>query len=281
MRRLFLSSLVCAASLGWSQKMITVTASPSGMIPVHTALNHLTVIELPSRIEKVAAESNTFQVEWQDKTVYVYAQQTGAATNLLVWTKQGKVIYELLPPTSDVSQMDVSVETRLPAPLPAVSPRPPVEQIPADMLVRARIVEWAGSHKTPKHAPALLVRDVYREKDRLYLRYQVENNTTESLSIRAPRVVAAIAKTLPPSLASGRPVQIASDRGSGLVEQQSEEVLPLFAEESTPGSLAAGKTSLSVVGVELPAAVSHYALLVRLWVSVQNASSLEATVVVP
>lgn len=277
MRRVFF--LFCATSLCWSQKMLTVTATPGGMIPVHTAQGHLTVIELPSRIDKVAAESNTFQVEWQDKTVYVYAQQAGAATDLLVWTKQGKVIYELLPPTSDVSQMDVSVETRLPAPLPVVAPHP-TEQIPADMMVRARTVEWAGSHKKPKHEAALLVRDVYLERDRLYLRYQVQNNTAEALTVHSPRVVTEVAQSLPPSLATSQVLQIAPERAAGLVGHDGE-VLAVFAEESVPGPVPAGKTRLGVVGVQLPTAASRHPLLVRLWLPVQNASSLQATVVVP
>jgi hypothetical protein len=86
-----------------------VTATPGVMIPVHTAVGHLTVLDLDAPIEKVAAESNAFHVEWRGQTVFVYAGQPGVATNVFVWTKQGRVIYELLPATADIAQMDVSI----------------------------------------------------------------------------------------------------------------------------------------------------------------------------
>lgn len=279
MKRLFLISFFCATSL-WAQKMVTVTATPGAMIPVHTALRHLTVIELESPIEKVAAESDDFEVEWRDKTVFIYAQRIGPATNLFVWTKQGRVVYELLPPASHVSQMDVSLDTRQPAtPAPTLAPHS-AEQIPADMIVRARTVDWAGSHKLPKHEVHLLVRDIYREKDRLYLRYQVQNNTSELLTLGSPHVVAAPATALPSSLPAGRVLQIAPARAEALAGQGGED-LPVLAEESLAGSIAPGKTGLGIVGVRLPATSTRSAILVRLWFPVRNASPLLAAVVVP
>jgi hypothetical protein len=278
-KRFFLGGFFCAMSL-WAQKMVTVTATPGLMIPVHTAVRHLTVIELESPIEKVAAESDNFEIEWRDNTVFIYPQRAGAATNLFVWTKRGRVVYEVLPPGSDIGQMDVSLDTRLPAP-PAPATAPKVsEQIPADMIVRARTVDWAGSHKIPKHKACLLVRDAYREKDRLYLRYELQNNSAESLSLGPPRVTAAPVATLPSPLRVGRVLEIAPDRAAALAGQPGDD-LPVLVEESLPGSVAAGKTSVGIVGVRLPIASSGPALLVRLWLPVRNGSPLLAVVVVP
>ena len=278
MRRIFLVWL--SATCLWAQKMLTVTATPGAMIPVHTVVRHLTVIELESPIEKVAAESEAFQVEWRDKTVFVYAHETGPATNLFVWTKQGKVVYELLPPTTDISQLDISIETRLPAPpTPAVAARP-AEQIPADLMLRARAVEWTGSHKVSKHGASLRVRDIYREKDRLYLRYQVDNNSSDSLSFDSPRVAAVPAKTLPASLPAGKVVQIGLDR-TAAVSEQGGEVLPALVEADLPRSLNAGQSGVGIVGVRLsPGSASSPALLVRVWLPVRDEAPLLATVVV-
>jgi hypothetical protein len=274
----FFVIFVCATSL-WSQKMVTVTGTPGVLIPVHTALGHLTVIELEDRIENVAAESSAFQIEWRDKTVFVYAREGGRATNLFVWTKQGKAIYELLAPTPDLSQMDVAITTRMPAP-PAVIPPHPAEQIPADLMLHGRAVEWAG-HKMPKHHACLLVRDVYRQGGRLYLRYQVDNNSGDSLTFDSPRVAAVSATALPASLPAGKVVQLGADRATAL-QEQGENLLPVLVEESLPSPLAAGRSSLGIIGVRLPAASSPpSAVIVRLWLPIRNDSPLFATVVVP
>jgi hypothetical protein len=262
-----------------AQKMITVTASPGTMIPIHTVLRHLSVIELESHIEKVAAESEAFQIEWRDKTVFVYAHEAGPATNLFVWTKQGKIVYELLPPTTDLSQLDVSIETHLPSPPTPVVAARPAERIPADLMLRARAVEWAGSHKVPKHVASLVVRDVCREEDHLYLRYQVDNNSSDSLSFDAPRITAVPATTLPASLPAGKIVQIGLDRTMALGEQ-GVETLPVLVEADLPRTLSAGQSGVGIVGVRLsPGSASSTALLIRLWLPVRGEAPLVATVV--
>ena len=273
----------CAGSL-CAQKTATVTATPGIMIPVHTAVGHLTVLDLDAPIEEVAAESNAFHVEWRGRTLFVYAGQPGVATNVFVWTKRGRVIYELLPATADIAQMDVSIETRLPAPpvpAPAAAPRPAeAEQIPPDLMVRARTVEWSG-HKPPKNRTALLVRDVYRGKDRLYLRYEVRNHGSGYLHCDAPlRVTATPVTNLPSSVPRGRAVQLVPD-SPWAFRGQGGEALPVLAQESDSRSIAPGQTGLAITGVQLPEISARPPLLVQVLLSPRNALPLSATLVVP
>ncbi|MFL6446717.1 MAG: hypothetical protein ACJ746_03390 [Bryobacteraceae bacterium] len=55
------------------------------------------------------------------------------------------------------------------------------DPIPSDLLVRAQPVEWNA--KRPKHGSHLLISDVYRYQDSLFLRYEVRNNATVNLKV--------------------------------------------------------------------------------------------------
>ncbi|MGH9639904.1 MAG: hypothetical protein ACRD3Y_07580, partial [Bryobacteraceae bacterium] len=228
------------------------------------------------------AESSAFHIEWRDRTVFIYPAQPGRATNLFVWTKRGRVVYELLPAATSIGGMDVTVDTRLPAPpdppRPSISPRSAAKQIPADFLLRARAVD--GRRKPPKHRASVSVRDVYREQDRLYLRYVIRNNSKKNLTLaEAPRVSVTPIANSPSFLHAGQPMQIAPQRAATL-PGQGGSALPLLLRESLTTSLAPGASTIGIVGVRLPAQGTA-PLVVRLVLPIRNASPLEATVIVP
>src|SRR5690242_17674867 len=52
-----------------AQRMTSVSVAPGVMIPVHTAKGHLTVLDLDSPIEDVAAENSAFDIQWRGHTV--------------------------------------------------------------------------------------------------------------------------------------------------------------------------------------------------------------------
>ena len=75
---------------------------------VHTALNHLTVIEVGEPITMAAAGSDAFEIERHANRVFVKPTRAGVSTNLFVWTEHGRSVYELQP-AADVSKMDVLI----------------------------------------------------------------------------------------------------------------------------------------------------------------------------
>ena len=75
---------------------------------VHTALNHLTVIEVGEPITMAAAGSDAFEIERHANRVFVKPTRAGISTNLFVWTEHGRSVYELQP-AADVSKMDVLI----------------------------------------------------------------------------------------------------------------------------------------------------------------------------
>jgi hypothetical protein len=261
--------------------MITVAAKPGVLIPVHTAVGHLTVIDLDNPIGKVAAESSAFHIEWRGRTVFIYPAQPGRATNLFVWTKRGRVVYELLPAATSIGGMDVAIDTRMPAPpdppRPPIAPRPTAKQIPPDFLLRALAVD--GYRKPPKHRASVSVRDVYRDQDRLYLRYRVLNNSKKSLIFRAsPLVSVTPAASLSFSIPSDQPIEIAPEHAA--VRGPGGYALPILVQESRTTSLAPGESSIGIVGVRLPKQEAS-PFVTRLLIPIADAPPLEAAVVVP
>ncbi|MFL6446718.1 MAG: hypothetical protein ACJ746_03395 [Bryobacteraceae bacterium] len=94
-----------------AQRMASLSVTPGVMIPVHTAKTHLTVLDLDSPIEDVAAETKAFDIQWRGHTVFIRPKDTNQSTNLFVWTKEGRAVYELLPPADSIQNMDFSIDT--------------------------------------------------------------------------------------------------------------------------------------------------------------------------
>ena len=267
----FLSSLLCVTALS-AQHMTSVSVTPGVIIPVHTARNHLTVLELDSPIKDLAAENTVFDIQWRGHTVFILPKETDQSTNLFVWTQDGRVVYELLPPVAAIEGMDVSVDTHFPAhPLP-IKPvsAPMADPIPADLLLRAQPVEMES--KKARRQSSLLISDVYRCRDRLFLRYEVRNNGFGNLKVDETPVVTAASVS---RVSSPRPTQLSPDRA---VHITTGAPLPLIADQIGASSLAPGQIGRGVIGVHLPPGSSP--LAVRVSVPSQPAP-LQAMVVVP
>ncbi len=270
----FLSSLLCTTAGLSAQHMRSVSVTPGIIIPVHTALNHLTVLDQDSSIKDVAAENKAFDIEWRGQTVFVLPKDTDQSTNLFVWTEQGRVVYELLPPQAAIDGMDVSVDTHFPTHAatskPVSTPAPMSEAIPPDLLIRAQPVE-IGSKKARRQS-SLRISDVYRRQDSLFLRYEVRNNGSATLQINQTPVVTAASVS---HTSSTRPVQLSPDKAASI---PTGAPLPLISDQIGTSSLAPGQTGQGVVGVHLPPGSSPLAIRVSV---PSKPGYLQAMVVVP
>jgi len=256
-----------------AQRMTSVSVSPGMMIPVHTAKSHLTVLDLDSPIEDVAAENSAFDIQWRGHTVFILPKDTNQSTNLFVWTKEGRAVYELLPPAETIQNMDVSIDTHFPTHAPAVKPAaaPASDPIPSDLLFRAQPVEW--NLKQLKHGSHLLIiSDVYRCQDSLFLRYEVRNNGTANLKVdETPVVTAASVSHLP----ANKPVQLTPEKAAAIT---TGAPLPLIADRASASLLAPGQSSRGSVGVHIPPGSTPLAVRVSV---PSTPAPLQAMVVIP
>ena len=177
---------VCAQPARAQQKSTMADA----VIPVATALNHLTVLEFHEPVTMAAAGSSDFQIERQEDKVFIKPTKPGASTDLFVWTASRRFAYELAT-TPEVKNMNVSIDNPLPAaaapPVTAVNPH--VEEFADMMLTRAFLgtVEIAPVNpRTKKGRVCVRVRQVFRTSTTVYVHYVVENNSKNAYHLVTP-----------------------------------------------------------------------------------------------
>src|SRR5207245_2839613 len=98
-----------AAVPALGQKIEAQAPGSAAITRVETALNHLTVIELSEPVMSVAAGSQAFKIEWRENKVFVEPTEPNASTNLFIWTKSGRLNYEL-EPAGEVVRMDFAID---------------------------------------------------------------------------------------------------------------------------------------------------------------------------
>ena len=176
-----------------AQKLETQSLDTKKIIRVETARDHLTVIELGDPVTMVAVgNQNAFTVERRENKVFVRPAEDGAKTNLFIWTSTGRFAYELLP-AETVEQMHFAIDQKPAAVATNVSSRPDTgvakstPRLPIDMLTKARPIIPHGSRKIQDRVEIAL-RDLYRDGNRLWLRYAVINHSTYAYRTGRPAV---------------------------------------------------------------------------------------------
>jgi hypothetical protein len=173
------------------QKIETQVPDRSKVTRVETAMNHLTVIELPEPVVLAAAGSPSFKIERRDNKVFIQPLEEGVSTNLFVWTSSGRSSYELVPAAS-VETMHFAVDQEMPAPsksertvappTDATSLRPFAEE----MLLFAKPIRMAGAFASAQ--VGVFLTDVYRKDDQLFIRYRIDNRTSQPFVVPQPEV---------------------------------------------------------------------------------------------
>ncbi len=174
-RMIALSALMIVSAA--AQKLETQKPGTKTVTRVETAKDHLTVIEMSDAVTMVAVGNRSaFTVERRENKIFVTPTDEAAPTNLFIWTSGGRYAYELVP-AADVDQMHFAID-QASAPVVAVvtTAAPPVERIPATMLLDAIPVLIAGDRDTAGRVE-VTIRDLYRKDHRLYMRYAFLNRT--------------------------------------------------------------------------------------------------------
>ena len=182
---------------------------------VQTAMNHLTVIEVGEPVTTVAVGSpQSFKVERRENKVFIQPLQENVATNLFIWTASTRLNYELVPAISDAGQMDFAIDYRQPPAAGQVTqPKPragaAVSTVPSEMLLNSTPVRLVGGAAAAKANLGVLIRDVYRKQDEVFVRYSIENRSSQTFRAGRPTAVSLTAEVRSvavevPELATGR-----------------------------------------------------------------------------
>ena len=259
---LFLISLVLSAWPARAQKVETQATGNAAITRVQTALNHLTVIQLSESVLSVAAGSQAFRVEWRENKVFIEPTEPNVSTNLFIWTKSGRLNYEL-DPAGTVAQMDFAIDEPVADP-----PAPRVPETPSgrgaaaagDPPSQATVSKASmlggkpvrlASYKLGKNRVQLQVKDLFRQADRLYIRYTVDNTTKRAYEVGKPQVLFLQDPQVPAPLIGRREWQL-TDSEAERIESQGQRPLETIDQEVRSARVEPGQETVGVVGVRLP-----------------------------
>src|SRR6202050_405364 len=195
MRRLLIGTLALTMTFPPlpAQKIDTETPSRERVVRVQTAMNHLTVIEVAEPVATVAVGSpQAFKVERRENKVFIQPLQENVATNLFIWTASTRLNYELVPAVSDAGQMDFAIDYRQPQPQAQVAQSKPValvSTVPNEMLLNSTPVRLVGGTAAAKADLGVVIRDIYRRQDEVFVRFSIENRSSQTLRAGTPAVV--------------------------------------------------------------------------------------------
>ena len=109
-----------------TRHIATEVIQPGKVTRVATALNHITIIELPEPVVSYSIGSDSIRVEYHDNRVLIKPTKPNVSTNLFVWTATSHSVYEILP-AGDPATMSYVLDRVFPVPPP--TPEPSREEV--------------------------------------------------------------------------------------------------------------------------------------------------------
>lgn len=190
--------LLAIAASSWAQKIVTEAPNRNQVIQVHTALNHLTVIEASEPVITVATGSDAFKVEWRGSKVLIEPREPNQSTNLFIWTRSGRLNYEL-EPAGPVGSMDFAIDHPKPARVSNATPQkrnapssnnavsnPSSNLSDVNSMLEGRPVQ-DEQVKPMKNRVNLTINNLFEQKGMLIIRYEIRNDTRGPYYPRTPK----------------------------------------------------------------------------------------------
>lgn len=267
-----------------AQKLETQPLDMKKVIRVETAADHLTVIELGDPVAMVAVGNRgAFTVERRENKVFVKPVEEGAKTNLFVWTTGGRFAYELVPAPS-VEQMHFAIDQE-PTPV-AAKVRPLSENdlaqdssaLPAEMLTKASPILLVGERDTTGRVEIAL-RDLYWERNRLYVRYAIINRSPQDYLPTRPAAWRLARVRSSQSLVPFDGFQLGDRIVRSLKAADTSRLDVVDASEIAP--VAAGGHALGWLAVSAPEAIANDSSVLRLEFAADAKGTIEALMVLP
>ena len=267
LHRAALPILLLGGTLAGAQNVVHQAVHSERVTPIHTALDHISVIALPEKITRVAAGSQAMQIEWHGNDVFVKPLQSGQSTDLMVWTEHQFSTYELEAP-GDVRQMTfVLDETNSPVPQGARSDATQVADPPAkttnqisesmigSTLLQVTPVTARGVHPA-KDGVSVSVKDVVRDGGSFYVRFAVTNSSTLPYRIEPPNVFEIAPRQSADLLPSMKDEQVAAKAvtqfGANQTAQVSVRDTDIPQKDLSPGQTAEGVVEIKPEDVSKP-----------------------------
>ncbi|MCZ2076604.1 MAG: TrbG/VirB9 family P-type conjugative transfer protein [Bryobacterales bacterium] len=267
-----------------AQKLEIQPPDTKKVVRVETAPDHLTVIEVADPVTMVAVgNQGAFTVERRENKVFVKPIEEGAKTNLFVWTTASRFAYELVP-ASSVEQMHFAIDQQ-PAPV-AIQLSQQLEKdatakapgLPAEMLTEAAPILLTGERDTQGRVEITL-RDLYRKRNRVYLRYSIVNHSSRDYRPTHPAAWQLTGVRSPRSLISLREQQV-GERIVRSLKARSSTPLNVI-EAGAPELMRAGNRGFGWLVVdEFPSAAADVSLI-RIEFAADAKGTVEAVLVLP
>jgi hypothetical protein len=238
-----------------AQKIETQKPDRNRIVHVQTALNHLTVIEVGEPVTTVAAGSSAFKIEWRDNKVFIQPTEQTGATNLFIWTRSGRLNYEL-EPAGSVEQMDFAIDQAPPqtVPAPVASAKPSSSsasgEITPDTLLGGRPIR-VGNWKEPKNRVVVLLKDVFQRENEVFVRYAVRNGSRETYGLSTPQVFAVRVQG-PPQWLYGWSNSQLTDTAVAHLKSQGQTPLEVLGGDVRSARVEPGQETVGVVAVKIP-----------------------------
>lgn len=233
-----------------AQKIEVSPANPDRIVRVETALNHLTVIEVPEAITTVATGSSAFKIERRENKVFVQPLEEGESTNLFIWTAAHRYSYELAPAGS-VTAMHFAVDHKESASTASedspAEPKTESNEAASNALLRSIPVRWRGSRPDDNQV-AVEFRDVLKLSDRWLIRYAVVNRSAEPYPLHKPRIALMNSPISKLSLLPLSGVQL-GPREASHVRSDNQQRLDAMQAETEAEIVAPGQEAIGVVGI--------------------------------
>jgi hypothetical protein len=253
--------ILALAVPSWAQKIETATPSRDRVVPIHTALDHLTVIEVGEPVVTVAAGSAAFKVEWRDNKVFIEPTEPGVSTNLFIWTASSRLNYEI-ESAGEVGKMDFAIDypRQLPPPPAAKVANPSLSHVGGgDPLTKSyEIGPMLGgrpvhseSVKPSKWRVDVVLKDVFEQKDTLFIRYEIRNNSNSVYVPGIPTVIALNGVHSSQTLVGRENSQLSEAEAQKLWAQK-QMPLAILDGKLRSAQLAPGEETVGVVEVKLP-----------------------------
>ena len=257
MRVLVIASIVLLTVTSGAQ-----TTSQSQIRHLETSLNHLTILEFGEPVATLAvADPDSFQIERHDDKIFIKPLREGVSTNLFVWTATRELGYEL-DPAGQLAQMDVLVRTdpvrTEPAPNPPATGQASAEPSDAEIRKIASLVLTQAMmgveeivrdpEKRSRDRVRVDLEQVYRAKDRIYIRYSVANQTKAPFRITAPEVSLPVPSSQQIALTSLRNHQISTHTFQTFKAKQLSGI-DTVEEELTLRDLGPGEKTTGVISI--------------------------------
>jgi hypothetical protein len=279
--------ILALAVPSWAQKIETATPSRDRVVPIHTALDHLTVIEVGEPVVTVAAGSAAFKIEWRDNKVFIEPTEPGVSTNLFIWTASSRLNYEL-ESAGEVGKMDFAIDYPRPTPAPPAAKvaNPSLSHVgggdPSTMsyeigpMLGGRPVH-SESIKASGHGVDVFLKDLFEQNDTLFIRYEIRNNANDVYVPGIPRVIALNGVHSPQSLVGRENSQLSQGEAQKL-KAQKQMLLAILDGKLRSAQLAPGEETVGVVEVRLPPP-SQKASVLRIDFSPDGRAPVTATLV--